>query len=77
MVYPSVIQQAAKSYSPAVIANYCYDLVKLFNSFYQNVSILGETSAAVKDMRIGLSSEVALVLHDSLSLLGINAPDRM
>jgi len=77
MLYPTVIQQAAKAYSPAVVANYSYDLVKLFNSFYQNVSILGETEDTVKTMRIALSSEVASVLHDSLSLLGIQVPYRM
>ena len=77
MLYPTVIQQAAKAYSPAVVANYSYDLVKLFNSFYQNVSILGETEDAVKAMRVALSSEVASVLHDSLGLLGIQVPDRM
>ena len=77
MLYPSVIQQAAKSYSPAVIANYSYDLVKLFNSFYQNVSILGEQDTNIKKMRIGLSYEVASVLRDSLALLGIKVPDRM
>ena len=77
MLYPTVIQQAAKAYSPAVVANYSYDLVKLFNSFYQNVSILGETEDAVKAMRVTLSSEVASVLHDSLGLLGVQVPDRM
>ena len=77
MLYPTVIQQAAKAYSPAIVANYSYDLVKLFNSFYQNVSILGETEDAVKTMRVVLSSEVASVLHDSLGLLGIQVPDRM
>ena len=77
VLYPNVIQQAAKTYSPAVIANYSYDLVKLFNSFYQNVSILGESNDAVKSMRVTLSREVASVLHDSLGLLGIQVPDRM
>jgi len=77
MLYPTVIQQAAKAYSPAIVANYSYDLVKLFNSFYQNLSILGETEDAVKHMRVALSSEVASVLHDSLGLLGIQVPDRM
>ena len=77
MLYPTVIQQAAKAYSPAIVANYSYDLVKLFNSFYQNVSILGETEDVFKAMRVALSSEVASVLHDSLGLLGIQVPDRM
>lgn len=77
MLYPSTIQQAAKAYSPALIANYSYDLVKLFNSFYQNVSILGEENEDVKVLRVSLSLEVAAVLKDSLNLLGIDAPVRM
>jgi arginyl-tRNA synthetase len=77
MLYPSTIQQAAKAYSPAVIANYSYDLVKLFNSFYQNVSILGEENEDVKVLRVSLSLEVAAVLKDSLNLLGIDTPVRM
>jgi arginyl-tRNA synthetase len=77
MVYPSIIQQAAKAYSPAVVANYSYDLVKLFNSFYQNLSILGETEGSVKALRVSLSTEVSSVLKDSLALLGIQAPSRM
>ena len=77
MVYPSIIQQAAKVYSPAVVANYSYDLVKLFNSFYQNLSILGETEGSIKALRVSLSTEVSSVLKDSLALLGIQAPSRM
>ena len=77
MVYPSIIQQAAKAYSPAVVANYSYDLVKLFNSFYQNLSILGETEGSIKALRVSLSTEVSSVLKDSLTLLGIQAPSRM
>lgn len=77
LLYPSTIQQAAKTYSPAIIANYCYDLVKLFNAFYQNISILGETNQSLRDMRVALSIQVARVLKDSCSLLGIDVPDRM
>jgi arginyl-tRNA synthetase len=75
--YPAVVQQAASQYSPALIANYSYDLVKLFNSFYQNISILGEEDAAQRDFRITLSKEVSLILHQSMSLLGIELPSRM
>jgi arginyl-tRNA synthetase len=67
--YPAVVQQAA--------SNYSYDLVKLFNSFYQNISILGEEDAAQRDFRITLSKEVSLILHQSMSLLGIELPSRM
>ena len=75
--YPTVVQQAAAQYSPALIAKYSYDLVKLFNSFYQNISILGEEDAAQRDFRITLSKEVSLILQQSMSLLGIQLPSRM
>ena len=75
--YPSVIQQAAEQHSPALIANYSYDLVKLFNSFYQNISILGEENVALRDFRIDLAKEVSVILQQSMSLLGIELPSRM
>ena len=75
--YPGVVQQAAKQYSPALIANYSYDLVKLFNSFYQNISILGEEDQKKVAFRIQLAGEVAKVLQRSMALLGIQLPDRM
>ena len=67
--YPEIIQQAAKQYSPALIANYTYDLVKLFNSFYQNVPILGGDKE-LETFRLSLSSEVAKVIQSGLGLLG-------
>lgn len=75
--YPAVIQQAAEQHSPALIANYSYDLVKLFNSFYQNISILGEENVALRDFRIDLAKEVSRILQQSMSLLGIELPSRM
>lgn len=75
--YPAVIQQAAEQHSPALIANYSYDLVKLFNSFYQNISILGEENVALRDFRINLAKEVSRILQQSMSLLGIELPSRM
>ena len=75
--YPAVIQQAAEQHSPALIANYSYDLVKLFNSFYQNISILGEENVALRDFRIDLAKEVSRILQQSMSLLGIQLPSRM
>jgi len=77
MLYPGVIQQAAKVYSPAIIANYSYDLVKMFNSFYQNISILGDAQDELRNFRVALSYEVARILKDSFGLLGINVPNRM
>ena len=75
--YPAVVQQAAGEHSPALIANYSYDLVKLFNSFYQNISILGEENVALRDFRIELAKEVSQILKQSMSLLGIELPSRM
>lgn len=75
--YPEVIQQAASNYSPAVIANYTYDLVKEFNSFYQNVSILGEENQDKKIFRVQLSKKVADTIKSAFKLLGIQVPERM
>ena len=76
-LYPDIIQQAAENYSPALIANYTYDLVKEFNSFYQNVSILGESNEIKKRLRVQLADKVANVIKSAFSLLGIQVPSRM
>lgn len=76
-LYPEVVQQAASNYSPALIANYTYDLVKEFNSFYQNVSILGEENEIKKIFRVQLSHKVADTIKAAFSLLGIQVPERM
>ncbi|NVK52356.1 MAG: arginine--tRNA ligase, partial [Flavobacteriaceae bacterium] len=76
-LYPEIIQQAANNYSPAVIANYTYDLVKEFNSFYQNVSILGEENQYKKVFRVQLSKKVADTIKSAFNLLGIQLPERM
>ncbi len=76
-VFPETIQQAATNYSPAIIANYTYDLVKEFNSFYQNVSILGEENKDKKIFRVQLSNKVAQTIKTAFSLLGIQVPERM
>ena len=75
--YPNLIQQAAAQYSPALIANYSYDLVKLFNSFYQNISILGEEDLERRSFRVVLAQQVSKVLKQSTGLLGIVVPERM
>ncbi len=75
--YPEIIQLAAANHSPALIANYTYELVKEFNSFYQNVSILGETATDKKILRVQLSKKVSDIIKSSFSLLGIDVPDRM
>ena len=76
-LFPEVIQQAAVNYSPALVANFAYDLVKEFNSFYQNVSILGADSAVEISFRVQLSKAVADMVKNALSLLGIKVPERM
>lgn len=75
--FPEVIQNAARSHSPALVANYVYDLVKEYNSFYQSVSILGEEDATLKAFRVQISQKVGLVIQDAFSLLGIAVPNRM
>ncbi|MFS4484031.1 arginine--tRNA ligase [Hyunsoonleella sp. 2307UL5-6] len=76
-LFPEVIQNAAEHHSPALIANYTYDLVKEFNSFYQNVSILGADSIDEKIFRVQLSITVANTIKNAFSLLGIDVPERM
>ncbi len=75
--YPDTIQLAAENLSPALIANYTYDLVKEFNSFYQQVSILGADTAGEISFRVALSQKVGKVIASSFALLGINVPERM
>ena len=76
-LFPETVQLAAENYSPALIANYTYDLVKEFNSFYQQVSILGESDQQKKVLRVQLSQKVGEVIKSAFKLLGIEVPDRM
>ncbi|MFK8268082.1 arginine--tRNA ligase [Capnocytophaga cynodegmi] len=76
-LFPEVVQNAADSYSPAVIANYVYDLVKDFNSFYQNVSILGEENVAKREFRVSLCKKISEIIASSFAMLGIQVPERM
>ncbi|WP_053975701.1 arginine--tRNA ligase [Mangrovimonas xylaniphaga] len=76
-LFPEVVQNGANYHSPALIANYTYDLVKEFNSFYQNVSILGADNDNDKNFRVQLSKMVGVVVKNAFSLLGINVPERM
>ena len=76
-LYPEIIEQSAVNYSPAIITNYTYDLVKEFNSFYQNVSILGESVEIKKIIRVQLAHKVGNVIKSAFGLLGIQVPDRM
>ena len=75
--FPDTIQQAAKEYNPSLIANYTYDLVKEFNSFYQNSPILGASSIQLIEFRVQLCSVVGDIIKKGFGLLGIRVPDRM
>jgi len=76
-LFPETIALAADNHSPALIANYTYELVKSFNSFYQNVQILGIDEEAEKVFRVQLSGTVASVIKSAFKLLGIEVPERM
>lgn len=75
--YAVIVKQAADEYNPALIANYIYELVKEYNQFYHDYSILKEENVHLKDFRLMLSGEVAKVVKSGMSLLGIEVPDRM
>ena len=75
--YPSVVKQAGEEFSPAVIANYTYDLVKEYNQFYHDFSILREENAALRNFRLVLSATIAKVIKNGMYLLGIDVPERM
>ncbi len=75
--FPEVVSEAGQTYSPALIANYCYDLVKEFNQFYHEYSILGEQDRNVKIFRLQLSEMTGNVVRNAMSLLGIRCPERM
>ena len=74
--FPIIIQEAASSYNPSHIANYVYDLVKCYNSFYQNTTILVD-NYDIKIFRLALSKKTGLVIKTSMNLLGIRLPNKM
>ena len=76
-LYPETVQLAAVNHSPAIIANYTYDLVKEFNAFYQNVTILGTEEIEEKKFRVQLSDSVGKVIKSAFQLLGIQVPEKM
>ncbi len=76
-IFPETVQLAANGHSPALIANYTYELVKSFNSFYQNVTILGTSDETEKKIRVHLSKVVGEVIKRAFGLLGIQVPERM
>ena len=77
LLFPELITQSSKLLSPSLIANYLYELVKLFNSFYQNVNILGEKNEQTRKMRIMLTQITGRNIKKSCGLLGIKVPEKM
>jgi arginyl-tRNA synthetase len=75
--YVDVVADAANNYSPAVVANYCYDLVKEYNQFYHEYSILKETDQSKKQFRLQLTQATGCTIANAMSLLGIECPERM
>ncbi len=76
-LFPEVIQNSAEQHSPALIANYTYDLVKMYNSFFQNISIFGADTEDEKNFRVALSKSVGETIKKAFSVLGIEVPERM
>ena len=75
--FPEIVKLAGKTYSPAVVANYVYDLVKEYNQFYHDFSILREENAELKAFRLYLSKEIGNIIKRGMYLLGIDVPSRM
>ncbi len=75
--FPGVVAEAGRAYSPALIANYCYDLVKEYNQFYHDCPILREDDAALRSFRLAISDATARTVKTGMALLGINVPERM
>jgi arginyl-tRNA synthetase len=76
-LFPEIINESGLTYSPALIANYCYDLAKEFNQFYHEYSILGEQNKDQKIFRLQLSEMTGIVIYRGMALLGIECPERM
>ncbi len=76
-LFPDVVMEAGNNYSPAVIANYCYELVKEYNQFYHEHSILAEPDTDLRNFRLVLSATVAEIAKRGMNLLGIEMPERM
>jgi arginyl-tRNA synthetase len=75
--FGAAVEQAGKDYSPSGIANYCYELTKVFNQFYHDYSILNEPDEQKKLFRLVLAKNVAKIIKNAMSLLGIEVPERM
>lgn len=76
-LYPEIVEEAAREYSPAVLANYCYEITRQFNQFYHDHSILNETDPVKRNFRLALSEVVVNILKSGMGMLGIEMPERM
>ena len=77
LAFPSIVQEAAATYDPSVVANHCYDLIKAFSSFYQDHPIAKEGDANVRNLRLALCAAVSTTVSNGMNLLGIDMPERM
>ncbi|MBN1926229.1 MAG: arginine--tRNA ligase [Prolixibacteraceae bacterium] len=77
VVFPEVVTESGKLFSPALIANYCYELVKAYNQFYHDITILGETDEVIRNFRLVMTETTGKVIQLGFSLLGIECPERM
>jgi arginyl-tRNA synthetase len=75
--FGAAVEQAGKDYSPSGIANYCYELTKVFNQFYHDYSILNEPDEQKKTIRLVIARNVAKIIKSGMGLLGIEVPERM
>ena len=75
--YEAIISKAASEYSPALIANYTFELAKTFNVFYTNHSVMNEENFAIKAMRFALIEKVANTIKHAMGLMGIEVPEKM
>ena len=75
--FTDIVSEAAAGYSPALVANYCYDLAREYNQFYHDHSILGEPDTQIRNFRLGLSKVTSEILNAGMWLLGIEMPERM
>ena len=76
-LFPATVVEAAENYSPAIIANYCYELVKEYNQFYHDHYIVNETNEDIRNLRLVLSATVATIIKKGMNMLGIEMPERM
>lgn len=77
ILYPEIVTAAAEVFSPAIVANYAYDLAHIYNKFYHNITILGEPTESIKHFRLILSSHTSILIKKCLNILGIQAPESM